>query len=358
VKRRSRLLLLLAGLALLPLLWGFLVEPGMLRNEDHEISLPEWPAACDGLRIAVLTDIHVGSPFNGLRKLDKIIEVTQQAQPDLVLLAGDYVIKGIPGGTFTPPEEIAASLGRLSAPLGVWAVLGNHDWWLDAPRVRAALEAAGIPVLEDAAEKLSSGSCSFWLVGIGDVWEGRHDIKSALSQVTDSSPVLAFTHNPDIFPRIPARVNLTIAGHTHGGQVWLPVLGRPIVPSLYGQRYAIGHVVEQGRHLSVSPGLGTSIIPVRFFVPPEVSVLTLRSPAGPEAMLLERQKQLEGEKQPWTRQALVGGRTLAAARATHAGHDPKAEQHDGADPDPGWRHPHHVSSPGQTADQDQVANHV
>jgi predicted MPP superfamily phosphohydrolase len=91
--------------------------------------------------------------------------------------------------------------------------------------------------------------------------------------------VVAFTHNPDLFPDVPARVALTIAGHTHGGQVFLPWLGRPVVPSRYGERYAIGHVVENGRHLFVSPGLGTSIVPVRFRVPPEVSVLILRSSA-------------------------------------------------------------------------------
>jgi len=158
-------------------------------------------------------------------------------------------------------------------------VLGNHDWWLDAPRVRSALESVGIPVLEDAATPLRRDSCAFWLVGIGDLWVGRHDVGKALSAVPEGAPIVAFTHNPDVFHRMPARVTLTIAGHTHGGQVYLPLLGRPIVPSEYGERYAIGHVVEDGRHLFVSPGLGTSILPVRFLVPPEVSVLRLSAAA-------------------------------------------------------------------------------
>jgi predicted MPP superfamily phosphohydrolase len=260
-----------------PLGWAFVVEPASLRNEDYGLAIPGWPTACDGLRIAVLADLHVGSPFNGLGKLDEIVALTQRADPDMILLAGDYVIHGVPGGTFTPPEAIAAALGRLSAPLGVWGVLGNHDWWLDAPRVRTALESAGIPVLEDAATRIHDGACDFWLAGIGDYWEGKHDVAAALAHVDDTAPVLAFTHNPDLFPDMPARVSLTIAGHTHGGQVYLPFVGRPVVPSRYGERYAIGHVVEQGRHLFVSPGLGTSIVPVRFRVPPEVSVLTVRS---------------------------------------------------------------------------------
>jgi hypothetical protein len=263
-----------------PLAWGFAIEPASLRNEDYEFAIPNWPAGCDGLRIAVLADLHVGSPFNGQGKLDRVIALTEQADPDLILLAGDFVIHGVRGGTFTPPEQIAAALQRLSAPLGVWAVLGNHDWWFDAPRVRAALESNGIPVLEDVASRIHTNTCDFWLAGISDYWEGKHDVSGALAQVTDTAPVLAFTHNPDVFPDVPARVNLTIAGHTHGGQVYIPFIGRPVVPSRYGERYAIGHIVEGGRNLFVSSGLGTSIIPVRFLVPPEVSVVTVRSPAS------------------------------------------------------------------------------
>lgn len=281
---RVKLGLAAAALAIgAPLGWGFWIEPASLRNEDYEIALPDWPARCDGLRVAVLADLHVGSPFNGLDKLEAAVALTRRADPDLVLLAGDYVIHGVPGGHFTPPEETADALRQLSAPLGVWAVLGNHDWWLDAPRVRAALERSGIRVLENAGTRIRGGACDFWLVGIGDYYEKKNDVAAALAAVTDSEPVVAFTHNPDVFPDVPARVALTIAGHTHGGQVYLPFLGRPVVPSRYGQRYATGHVVEQGRHLFVSTGLGTSILPVRFRVPPEVSVLTLRTPSGSDA---------------------------------------------------------------------------
>jgi uncharacterized protein len=264
-----------------PLVWGFAIEPASVRIQDQELAIPGWPAGCDGLRIAVLADLHVGSPFNGLDKLERTIAQTGKSEPDLVLLAGDYVIRDVPGGTFTPPEQIVSLLRTLSAPLGVWAVLGNHDWWLDAPRVRTALESVGIPVLEDAAAPIHRGGCAFWLVGISDYWEGGHDVPGALAHVTNDAAILAFTHHPDVFPDVPARVALTIAGHTHGGQVYIPFVGRPVVPSRYGERYAIGHVVEGGRHLFVSPGLGTSIIPVRFLVPPEVSVVTLR--AAPDA---------------------------------------------------------------------------
>ena len=118
-------------------------------------------------------------------------------------------------------------------------------------------------------------------MGIGDFTEAHHDIEAALSTLTGHAPLLAITHNPDVFPEIPRRVILTIAGHTHGGQVFVPLLGRPIVPSHYGQRYALGHITENGHHIFITIGLGTSILPVRFLTPPEITILKLRSPTHP-----------------------------------------------------------------------------
>ena len=239
--------------------------------------VPSWPAECDGIRVALLADLHVGSPYNGTDKLAKIVDLTLAAKPDLILLLGDYVIGRVLGGTYIPPETIADGLRRLSAPMGVFAVLGNHDRYHDAKRIEKAFDAVGIRLLEDAAVSLVSGKCRFWLVGLSDFWEGPRDYNAALSEVPRGAPVVAFTHNPDLFPQLPDNVNVTFAGHTHGGQVYLPIVGRMIVPSQYHQRFAAGHIVEGGRHLFVSPGLGTSIVPVRFLVPPEVSVVTMQS---------------------------------------------------------------------------------
>jgi predicted MPP superfamily phosphohydrolase len=255
------------------------VEPASLRIREHRLAIPGWPAKRSGMRIALLSDLHVGSPFNGPGKLKEVVRRTNEARPDLVLILGDLVIQDVIGGKFVPPEEIASELGRLRAPLGVYAVLGNHDRWLDARRVLGALVKAGIPVLEDRAVEITGGGPPFWLVGVSDYWTAPHDIRGALGQVTDGAPVLLFSHNPDIFPRIPARVSLTLAGHTHGGQVYIPLIGRPIVPSVFGERYAAGSVVEGGRHLFVTPGVGTSILPVRFLVPPEISIVRLQPAA-------------------------------------------------------------------------------
>ena len=161
----------------------------------------------------------------------------------------------------------------MHAPLGVYAVLGNHDWWYGAPRVRAAFARAGIRVIDDQAQRIERSGGAFWIAGISDYTEGPHDVRRTLGQVSDGAPVLAITHNPDVFPEIPARVSLTLAGHTHGGQVALPLVGALVVPSRYGNRYAAGPIVESGRHLYVTTGIGTSMIPVRFGVPPEVVFL-------------------------------------------------------------------------------------
>ncbi len=255
--------------------WVTWWEPASLRVSEYRLDVPAWPAHGAALRIALISDLHVGSPFNGLDKLRRVVAETNEAHPDLVLLAGDFVILDVPGGHFVPPEPTADVLRGLTAPLGVYAVLGNHDWWFNEGQVARALSGAGIHVLEQQATKVSNGEHPFWLVGVGDFFEGAHDVKSALAQVTDADPVFLFTHNPDVFPDVPSRVSLTMAGHTHGGQVYFPFVGRLVVPSIYGERFAIGHVVEEGRHLFVTPGVGTSVLPVRFLVPPEISLLIL-----------------------------------------------------------------------------------
>ncbi|HEY7039620.1 MAG TPA: metallophosphoesterase [Methylomirabilota bacterium] len=237
--------------------------------------IDRWPEGLGPLRIAAIADVHAGAPHMTLDALRGIVMTVNAAHPDLIVLLGDYVIHGIIGGRFIEPEPVAGVLGRLEAPLGVLAVTGNHDWWYDGKRVTAALEAAGIRVLEDVAVPIQVRGRPVWIAGLGDMWTRRSEISRALAAAPPDAPVIVITHNPDVFPAMPARVLLTLAGHTHGGQVDLPLFGRLIVPSHYGARYAIGHVREDGRDLFVTPGLGTSILPVRFRVPPEISLLTV-----------------------------------------------------------------------------------
>jgi predicted MPP superfamily phosphohydrolase len=267
-------------LALALTLWATWLEPASLRVQQVDVTL-DWPYARP-LRVAVVSDLHVGAPYHGLARLPSTVDRINATRPDIICIPGDFVTLGVLGGHFAPPEAIARELARLRAPAGVFAVLGNHDRLFNGPRVRDALTSAGIRVLEDTAVAVPTPSGAVWVVGVTDYWTGPHDIAAALRAVTDTvAPVLLVTHNPDLFPRVPARVTLTLAGHTHGGQVHLPLIGAPIVPSAYGQRYARGLVVERGRHLFVSTGVGTSDLPVRLGVPPTIFVLTLRGVAPP-----------------------------------------------------------------------------
>jgi len=258
-------------------LWALVLEPSSVTTNRTAIELSHWHKEHNGLKVAVLSDLHVGSPHLGLVKLQQIVKQTNAEAPDLIVLLGDYVIHGVVGGRFVELEAIAATLKDLQAPLGVVAILGNHDWWYDGEQVRAALQQVNIRVLENEIMQIQHAGRSFWLVGLADLWTRTPDIQSSLQKITDNNPAIVLTHSPDVFPDIPERVTLTLAGHTHGGQVNLPLVGRPVVPSKFGQRYAAGHIIEQGRHLFVSTGIGTSIIPVRFRVPPEIVILTLSS---------------------------------------------------------------------------------
>jgi len=250
-------------------LWAFGIEPGMLVVRHLRMELPGWNS---DLRIAVLSDLHIGSPHVGLDKLRKIVERTNAESPALIVLLGDFVTGGPNGrrsGGFVEPELIAQELKKLRAPLGVYAVLGNHDWWYDGERVGKALTDAGIPVLENQAVHVGH----IWLGGIADYWTREPAIAGTLRQVTSDDPVVLITHNPDIFPEVPSRVSVTLAAHTHGGQVKLPIIGTLITTSKLG--YNAGEYVDHGRHLFVTTGIGTSIVPVRFGVPPEIVILTL-----------------------------------------------------------------------------------
>jgi predicted MPP superfamily phosphohydrolase len=174
------------------------------------------------------------------------------------------------------PEKIAASLKDLQAPLGVYAVLGNHDWWFNGKHVRKAFDDAGIRVIDNHALPIEKEGNRFWLVGLGDAWTGRPAVNETFAMVPAGAPTIALTHNPDLFLQLPDRDLLLLAAHTHGGQVNLPFVGRLVVPSKYGQRFAAGLVREDSKTLFVTTGIGTSIFPVRFRVPPEIVILTIR----------------------------------------------------------------------------------
>ena len=270
-----RVFIVLLGAALAAAMYGFFIEPDRLIVERTKMTLDGWPAGIRGLRVAIFSDLHAGAPFIDEAKIRHVVEMTNATQPDLTFILGDFTTHGVIGGRFMEPGRIAAALRGLKARHGVFATLGNHDNWTDGAGITRALADVGIRVLANQAIRVDFGVGALWIAGLDEIETAKPDIAATLRQVTDDAPVIAITHNPDLFPEIPAGVALAIAGHTHGGQVWLPFIGRPIMPTRTGERYAAGHIVENGRHFFVTTGIGTSIIPVRFLVPPEIAFLTI-----------------------------------------------------------------------------------
>lgn len=269
----AAIVLLLAGMVF----WGFLIEPGRLVVREQTIQIDNWPQQLDGLRIAVLSDIHADDWFVDDKKLRTIVEQTNQLQPELIVILGDYMSSNGHVTRRVGPERFGAILKDLRAPLGVYSVLGNHDWWYSGIQVRRGLEKNGIQVLENEVIHFDVRGTQLWLVGLADLWTRRQAIADTIEMVPEGAPVIALTHNPDIFPDLPPRVPLLLAGHTHGGQVRLPLIGSVVESSDFGDRYVKGHVFENNHHLFVTTGIGTSIVPVRFGVPPEIVLLTIRA---------------------------------------------------------------------------------
>jgi uncharacterized protein len=278
--------------------YGLAVEPmWRLAVTNYRISPRNWPAGLK-LKIGVIADVHAGGPIMPAERIAAIAQATNALQPDIIVLLGDFTASHKFKTRAVAPEEWSDALSTLRAPLGVHAILGNHDWWDDLGAQRSGkgpvlgrrmLERVGIPVYENEVTRITKDGQGFWLAGLGDqlafitgrkaAWRefaGVDDLPGTLAKVTDDAPVILLAHEPDVFTKVPARVSLTLSGHTHGGQV--RVFGySPMVPSRYGNRYAYGHVVEDDRHLIVSGGLGCSILPVRIGCPPEIVMVDVNS---------------------------------------------------------------------------------
>jgi predicted MPP superfamily phosphohydrolase len=275
--------------------YGVLFEPLMrLKIARYDLQPKSWPSGFK-LTIAALADLHACRPWMDVERIESVVQQTNALGADIVLLLGDYVGGMRHAAELVHSSEWSKALAGLRAPLGVHAILGNHEWWDDrtvqraghgVPVARRALEAAGIPVYENQAVRLDKAGQAFWLVGLGDqlaYWPSRRlrpgrrigvdDLAGTLAKVTDDAPVILMAHEPDIAVRVPDRVALQLSGHTHGGQ--LRLFGwSPVVPSRYGNRFAYGHVHEQC-DMIVSGGLGCSIVPFRLGVPPEIVLVGL-----------------------------------------------------------------------------------
>lgn len=283
--------LLLAAMAAYP----FSEVMARPRVTTYRLTPPGWTPGLK-LRAAVISDIHACEPWMSAERIKDICDRANTLEADVILLLGDYVSGMNLVTDYVHSSDWSKAMAGLGAPLGVHAVMGNHDYWEDlsfqrdqtvVPFARAALEGVGIAVHANRAVRLEKEGQGFWLAGLDDQvalrpgrrfnrtgWQGLDDLPATLAQVTDDAPVILLAHEPDVFPNVPERVSLTISGHTHGGQV--NIFGwKPVVPSRYAARYSAGHIEEDGRHIVVSRGLGCSVIPVRFMSRPEIVVLEL-----------------------------------------------------------------------------------
>jgi uncharacterized protein len=255
--------------------------------------LSGWPDDLE-LKIAVIADIHACHPWMSDERIGEIVDLANAERPDLTVLLGDFVGTHPFVSRYVPPGAWAEQLARLEAPLGVYAILGNHDWWFAAIpteppdnslSVRKALAAAGIPVLENRSLRLTQQGRPFWLIGLGDQLahvrsvpprRGADDLKAAMREIRDDAPAILLAHEPYIFPAVPDRIALTLSGHMHGGQVNLPLIGAPIhFIKRRSAKFIYGEYALSERQMIVSGGLGTSFAPIRVLRPPEVVMVKL-----------------------------------------------------------------------------------
>lgn len=255
-----------------------LVEPFQIRIVEKGISSSKWQEQ-KPLKIALITDVHAIWPWMTPSHVERIVKKANDQKPDLILLLGDYVATH-PFGVQLDPENGLEPYKKLNAPCGVFFVLGNHDLHGNGSEGwPQALRGLGMPVLENRSVKANCGEREFWVSGLEDLWWQNADVKKTLDYVTDDKPIIVMMHNPDSFVDVPERVALSVAGHTHGGQIRFPLIGsvEAVIPSRYGKRFVYGHIQEDGKDLFVSSGLGSTGLPLRLLTPPEIVMLTLKS---------------------------------------------------------------------------------
>ncbi|HET6572483.1 MAG TPA: metallophosphoesterase [Fimbriiglobus sp.] len=257
------------GLPVAGACYGF-AESTRVKIDRQSISLPRLPVGFRGTTAAFLTDIHLG-PFVSVDYVAAVVRTTMMLNPDLVLLGGDYSHRD--GKYIAPCFEV---LARLSAPLGVYGVLGNHDYWHGLEATRAGMRSAKVTELTNRGVWLQRAGGRLRLAGVDDLWEGRPDLSAALGDARPTDACLLLSHNPDFAEALTdRRVGLVLSGHTHGGQVVVPGYGPPVVPSRYGQKYAHGLVEAPVTQVYVSAGIGMSGLPIRANCRPEITLITL-----------------------------------------------------------------------------------
>lgn len=263
--------------------WGFYGEQNILIETHETIEVSGLAPDVPPMRVAVISDLHVGSPNWGLSRLKELVERVNAAKPDLILIAGDFSISNVIGGRFVAPADFAPTIANLDAPLGIFSVMGNHDW-IDAPdSLIDAFQRSGLDLIDGQLRHIIWHGETIDLIGIPDDVTQRPDIKKILQNLSaqeEDRATILLTHNPGIYLDLAPemRLALMLAGHTHGGQVNIPFFDPVFMPTRAPYEWAHGLIETKNGPLFVTSGVGTSIFPVRFNQPPEIAILTLVPP--------------------------------------------------------------------------------
>ena len=260
----KKIVLILIAIFFVIVAYSFFVEPNRLDLNKYVIQ----DSQLKGVKIVFASDFHIKT--YGQKRLDKIVDMINTENPDLVLSVGDFVCGHMHYSTM-PIEDIAKTLGKVKAKYGFYTTLGNHDAWYGNDEVQKALEQNRIKVLGNENIKLNVNGKTLYIAGVEDLMTGKPNVYEALNNT--KRPVIMLTHTPDMFPKVPDDVNLTLAGHTHGGQIRIPFLGPIFTASSHRDKYSKGLIEENGKKMIVTTGIGVSILPIRFNCPPEIVVI-------------------------------------------------------------------------------------
>jgi len=264
-----KIIILIFTAIFLLFLYSTRIEPSKLVLKEEKLHIPNWHKELNGLKITVVSDLHIGFPQTKVKNIEKIVNIINKTNPDLILILGDLDALSI--SNTNSQEGAIKVLSELKAPLGVIAIMGNHDY-KPAGIVPYILKNANIKLLENEKTTLFYKKQRFDIYGIKDIWNYKVEPSEVLEKI--QYPTLFLSHNPDIFPKVPKEISLTLSGHTHGGEISLPLLGAPLIPSIYAHKYAKGHIIENNKHLYVTSGIATTS-GFRTFNSPEIIVLNL-----------------------------------------------------------------------------------
>lgn len=256
--------------------YGVLVEPGLFSVETVELKLKKLPKSFSGFRIAQISDIHMGGWMN-LERFQQVADLILTENPDVLLITGDLLLGyHVTDDTRQAIDDLAKVLSSLSEAIPSFAVLGNHDHWIDPDAVRQMLALSGVMDLTNAVCTLTRGNDGLHLCGVDDVWEGSACLEDVIAQLKDDNVAILMAHEPDYADVSAAtgKFDLQVSGHTHGGQIAIPFWGPPILPYL-GRKYHTGLYKIGNMFQYTNRGVGMARLPFRFNCPPEITIFVL-----------------------------------------------------------------------------------